>query len=365
MYDLNKQFISARAEGQKQSLLLTNLVHHIGIGIILFYDTGEVKIINQAAKDLLNLSILTHIHKLKVTEVDLYDRMISLPPGKPEVVRIYHHNQGEKLQGTLKQLLVKKDVINTEGQTLNIITIQNIVREMERKELDSWQKLIRVLTHEIMNSISPILSLTRSITGYFIRENGSQLIHPDQINEGVIEKTVSGLHTVHETGEGLINFVNKYRSLSRLPKPQFATFRIEVLFKRVEELMNNKMEQNEIVFKTIIEEKNLELVADINLLEKVLINLINNAVDALAHTQNGNIVLKANKNQDGIFLQVEDNGQGIPADIVDDIFIPFFTTKTGGSGIGLSLSRQIMLEHEGTLSVQSLRGKRTLFTLQF
>ena len=365
MNDLNERFISARAEGQKQSLLLTNLVNHIGIGIILYYETGEIKIINRAAKELINLSILNDINKLKNVDADLYETMINLQPGRPEVVRVFFSNQQENLHGTFKQLLIKKDMIKTEGQTLNIISIQNIVREMDRKELDSWQKLIRVLTHEIMNSISPILSLTRSITGYFIKEKGSQLIHPADINPDMVEKTVSGLHTVQETGEGLIDFVNKYRSLSRLPKPQFASFRIKTLFNRVDELMHEKMEKKEIALKTMPGKENIELVADIHLLEKVLINLVNNAFEALEQTQNGKIMLKAMKNQDGTFIQVEDNGPGISSDIIDDIFVPFFTTKTNGSGIGLSLSRQIMLEHEGTLSVQSLQGIKTVFTLKF
>ena len=365
MRDLNERLHSARAEGQKQSLLLINLVNNIGIGIILYYDTGEIKIINQAAKELLNLSALNHISKLKGVQTDLYDRIINLQPGRPEVVRFIHPNRGENLHGIVKQLLIKKDVIKTEQETLNTISIQNIVREMERKELDSWQKLIRVLTHEIMNSVSPILSLTRSITGYFIKEKEDQPIQPTDINPEAVNKTVSGLHTIRETGKGLIDFVTKYRTLSRLPEPQFAPFKIETLFTRVKELMQEELEKKHIPLTTTIPEADLELVADINLVEKVLINLVKNAAEALDKQNDGKIVLKAMNNQDSIFIQVEDNGPGIPADILEDIFVPFFTTKTNGSGIGLSLSRQIMLQHEGTLSVHSAPGETTVFTLKF
>jgi len=256
-------------------------------------------------------------------------------------------------------------MIKTEGETLNTITIQNIVREMERKELDSWQKLIRVLTHEIMNSVSPILSLTRSISAYFIKGKEDQPIQPMEINPDTVKKTVSGLHTIQETGEGLIDFVGKYRTLSRLPEPQFAPFKIETLFNRVKKLMQEEMEKKHISLKTTISEANLELVADINLVEKVLINLVKNAAEAMDQEVHGNIVLKAMKNQNSIVLQVEDDGTGIPADIMEDIFVPFFTTKTSGSGIGLSLSRQIMLQHEGTLSVYSIQGEKTVFTLKF
>jgi len=365
MRDLNERLLSVRAEGQKQSLLLTNLVNNIGIGIILYYDTGAVRMINQAAKELLNLSTLNHISKLKGIEADLYDRMINLQPGRPEVVRVIQPNRGTNMHGTVKQLLLKKDMIKTEGETLNTITIQNIVREMERKELDSWQKLIRVLTHEIMNSVSPILSLTRSISAYFIKGKEDQPIQPMEINPDTVKKTVSGLHTIQETGEGLIDFVGKYRTLSRLPEPQFAPFKIETLFNRVKKLMQEEMEKKHISLKTTISEANLELVADINLVEKVLINLVKNAAEAMDQEVHGNIVLKAMKNQNSIVLQVEDDGTGIPADIMEDIFVPFFTTKTSGSGIGLSLSRQIMLQHEGTLSVYSIQGEKTVFTLKF
>jgi len=161
------------------------------------------------------------------------------------------------------------------------------------------------------------------------------------------------------------NVFGLHQMKARLPKPQFASFRIKTLFNRVDELMHEKMEKKEIALKTMPGKENIELVADIHLLEKVLINLVNNAFEALEQTQNGKIMLKAMKNQDGTFIQVEDNGPGISSDIIDDIFVPFFTTKTNGSGIGLSLSRQIMLEHEGTLSVQSLQGIKTVFTLKF
>ncbi len=365
MKDLNERILSARAESQKHSLLLTNLVNNIGIGIILYYDTGEIQMINPAAKEMLNLSTLLHLNKLKDIEADLYDHIIHLQPGRPEVVRVIQPNRGRNMHETVIQLLIKKDVIKTEEGTLNNISIQNVVREMERKELDSWQKLIRVLTHEIMNSISPILSLTRSIAGYFLKKNDGESIPSTEISPDTVNKTVSGLHTIHETGEGLINFVDKYRTLSRLPEPQFISFNIDKLFTRVKELMHEEMEKRKISLTTSLSAVNMELVADINLIEKVLINLIRNAAEALDQQDDGKITVKAMQDQDSIIIQVEDNGPGISNDILDDIFVPFFTTKTDGSGIGLSLSRQIMLQHEGTISVHSVQGKRTVFTLKF
>ena len=363
--ELNEKIVAARAEGQKQSLLLDSLVNNIGIGLIIYYDTGEIKMINHAAKEILQVTSLNHINRLKNIEADLYDRIINLQPGKPVVVRFIHHNQVQNEHGIVQQLLLKKDVTKREEKTLNTVSVQNIVKEMERKELDSWQKLIRVLTHEIMNSVSPILSLTRSITRYFREEKKNQPISPADITDKIVGKTLSGLHTISDTGEGLIDFVTKYRSLTRLPEPQLVSFRIETLFNKVKELMQEEINKEHISFTTVIAQDELELVADINQLEKVLINLVKNSVEALAQKGRGNIQLEAIKKQDIIFLQVKDDGPGISPDLVDDIFVPFFTTKTTGSGIGLSISRQIMLKHEGTLFVHSIPGEKTVFTLKF
>jgi C4-dicarboxylate-specific signal transduction histidine kinase len=198
---------------------------------------------------------------------------------------------------------------------------------MERKELDSWQKLIRVLTHEIMNSISPILSLTKSITRNFREENKNQPISPADITDNVVEKTLSGLLTISDTGEGLIDFVTKYRSLTRLPEPQLASFRIETLFNKVRVLMQEEKNKEHISLTTVIAQDGLELVADINQLEKVLINLVKNSVEALTQKDSGNIKLEAMKKQDIILLQVEDDGPGISPDIIDDIFVPFSPQK--------------------------------------
>jgi len=365
MYDLNEKIVTARAEGQKQSLLLNSLVDNIGIGLIIYYDTGEIKMINHAAKEILQVASLNHIDRLKNIEADLYDRIINLQPGKPVVVRFIHHNQVQNEHGIVQQLLLKKDVTKIKGKTLNTVSVQNIVREMERKELDSWQKLIRVLTHEIMNSVSPILSLTSSITRYFREEKKNQPISPADITDKIVGKTLSGLHTISDTGEGLIDFVTKYRSLTRLPEPQLVSFRIETLFKKVKELMQEEVNKDHISLTTVIAQDGLELVADINQLEKVLINLVKNSVEAMVKKDRGNIQLAAMKKQDIIFIQVKDDGPGITPDLVDDIFVPFFTTKTKGSGIGLSISRQIMLKHEGTLFVHSIPGEKTVFTLKF
>ena len=365
MNDLNEKIVAAKAEGQKQSLLLNSLVNNIGIGLIIYFDTGEIKMINHAAKEILQVASLNHTNRLKNIEADLYDQIINLQPGKPVVVRFIHHNQVQNEHGIIQQLLLKKDVTKIEGKTLNTVSIQNIVNEMERKELDSWQKLIRVLTHEIMNSISPILSLTKSITRNFREEKKNQPISPADITDNMVEKTLSGLLTISDTGEGLIDFVTKYRSLTRLPEPQLASFRIETLFNKVRVLMQEEKNKEHISLTTVIAQDGLELVADINQLEKVLINLVKNSVEALTQKDSGNIKLEAMKKQDIIFLQVEDDGPGISPDIIDDIFVPFFTTKTKGSGIGLSISRQIMLKHEGTLFVHSVPGKKTVFTLKF
>ena len=198
-----------------------------------------------------------------------------------------------------------------------------------------------------------------------MEKNKNQPISSLDISEQMIEKTLSGLHIIRGTGESLIDFVTNYRSLTRLPEPHLSSFKIETLFSKVMELMQEEIEKGQVSLSSYVSPEGLELIADINQLEKVLINLIKNSTEALAQKNDGIIRLEAIQKPDSIFIHIEDNGPGISPELLEDIFIPFFTTKTKGSGIGLSISRQIVLKHEGTLSVHSIQGEKTVFSLEF
>jgi C4-dicarboxylate-specific signal transduction histidine kinase len=202
------------------------------------------------------------------------------------------------------------------------------------------------------------------ISGYFKRKDDENPVPPEKIDHEIIAKTLSGLDTIEETGKGLLGFVDKYRSLTSMPKPDYSKFTIDNLFKKCKLLMESNI-SNHIKIKATVCPENITLVADYTQVEQVLINLIKNAVDALSNKKNGIIQLKAFNSDEDTIIQVEDNGSGISEDIIEDIFVPFYTTKESGSGIGLSLSKQIMQNHNGTISVNSVPNKGAKFTLKF
>ncbi|MBK6285048.1 MAG: GHKL domain-containing protein [Draconibacterium sp.] len=240
-----------------------------------------------------------------------------------------------------------------------MVAIQDIKNEMETKELESWIKLIRVLTHEIMNTIAPITSLSQTISGYFKNLDGKI---PDQKTIG---NTVKGLEIINERGNGLISFVENYRQLTRLPQPQKKKIVVNRFLESTVTLLQVDPKNEKTQIEWDCKPAELEIVADEKQIAQVLINLVKNAEEALKNQENGKISIKAeiNKN-DRTQISVIDNGLGIPGDLLDKIFVPFFSTKENGSGIGLSLSRQIMQMHGGTLKVES-QPQRTSFTIVF
>jgi len=364
--DLKEVINSAREDGVKKSLFLTNLIDHVGVGLIIFDSEGNVEMKNHAAREILGINSLKNIHDLyKGKDLDLPEILLRLKPDKPELVRIVRKSEENYEVGQIQKVLLKKDIIKSEEQIINLVSMQNIITELERNELDSWQKLIRVLTHEIMNSVSPVISLTKTISTYFTRQEKITPVQSAAIDDQIIEKTLSGLDTIKETGERLMDFVSKYRRLNQLPKPEFVEFTITSLFDNVTQLMGEGTDIKKFTIDTDIDPPGLTLFADMAQMEHLLVNLIKHSVEAIGGTENGTIVLRAFRRDVNIFLQVEDNGPGIPGDIIDSIFIPFFSTKDTGSGIGLSLSRQIMLLHGGTIEVNSVPGLKTVFTLKF
>ena len=250
-------------------------------------------------------------------------------------------------------------------KVITLATIKDIQHVLEEQETEAWQKLIRVLTHEIMNSIAPISSLSSTLDSilkkYPYSGKGQTLVENENLTE--IEKA---LQTINKRSIGLLHFVDTYRNLTRIPKPNFAIFKIEELFSNIKMLMEKELHKQKIKLILSIEPPKLEITADEQLIEQILINLIRNSMHALRGKENGKIHLNAYYNKRGRFTtQVTDNGPGILPDVLEKIFIPFFTTKTNGSGIGLSLSRQIMRLHDGTITAHSKPDKETIFTLTF
>jgi two-component system nitrogen regulation sensor histidine kinase NtrY len=356
MNNLNTIIQNVRIENERTSQFLQRVVDHVDVGLLSFDMNGRIDIYNRAAKKYLNLQQTHLLSSIKTINSEIYNIINIIKPGQEILHKMLIDN-------IIQSILIKSTELKFESNVIKLVSFQNITNELDKKELDSWQRLIRVLTHEIMNSISPITSLTKVISGYFKKEDGNQA-PLEKIDRRIVSKALSGLNTIEETGKGLLDFVDKYRSLTSLPKPYVSKFTIDNLFGKCKLLMESDIPKN-IKIITRVYPEDITIVADYGQVEQILINLIKNSIEALSDKKNGTIHLKAFYADDGTLIQVEDNGIGISGDIIEDIFVPFFTTKENGSGIGLSLSKQIMQNHDGTISVNSAPDKGSEFTLKF
>ncbi len=357
MNNLNTIIQNVKIENERTSHFLQSVVDHVDIGLLSFDMNGTIGIYNRVAKRYLNVQQPWQLSSFKTINDEMFKIINTIKPGQ----EILHKMNIDNL---LQSILIKATELKYESNVIKLVSFQDITNELDKKELDSWQRLVRVLTHEIMNSISPITSLTSVISGYFKKKDDENPVPLEKIDRQIVSKTLSGLNTIEETGKGLLDFVDKFRSLTSLPKPNLSKFTIDSLFRKCKILMESNISNNIKITASVYHE-DISIVADYAQVEQILINLIKNAIEALANKKNGTIHLKAFSTDDGTLIQVEDNGIGISGDIIEDIFVPFYTTKENGSGIGLSLSKQIMQNHDGTISVNSAPGKGSKFTLKF
>lgn len=355
--DVIKAFQKSRAEKEEHFRYLQTVIQHVGIGLIAFEKDGEVKLINSAAKKLLGINQLKNIKSLRTMSEELVDKLFQIKTGERALVKVFENDE-------LLQLVIYATEFKMRTEQILLVSIQNIQGELEEIEMEAWQKLIRVLTHEIMNSIAPISSLAS--TANELLADCTIEKEENKISNETIDDIQKAVQTIHKRSEGLLHFVQAYRSLTKLPIPSFKIFRITELFDRVEQLVIDKMKKRQINFSHDIQPYSLELTADPELIEQVLINLILNAIAAVKDNLNPKIQMKARIGERGrTLIEVIDNGVGIPKDVQEKIFIPFFTTKKGGSGIGLSLTRQIMRLHKGIIILNSEPEKFTEFVLIF
>jgi nitrogen fixation/metabolism regulation signal transduction histidine kinase len=357
MNQLNTIIQNVKIENERTSQFLQSVVDHVDIGLLSFDVNGNIEIYNGAAKRYLNDQQPRQLSSLKTINNEIFKIINTIKPGQ----EILHKM---KIDNLLQSILVKATELKFESNVIKLVSFQDITNELDKKELESWQRLIRVLTHEIMNSISPITSLAAVISGYFKKSDDEKPISLRKIDHQIVSKTLSGLNTIEETGKGLLDFVDKYRSLTSLPKPDLRKFTIDSLFRKCKLLMESNISDYIKITASVFPE-DIAITADYAQIEQILINLIKNAAEALSGVGDGTIHLKAFFADDAVLIQVKDNGIGISGDIIEDIFVPFYTTKENGSGIGLSLSKQIMQNHDGTISVNSSLDKGSEFTLKF
>jgi nitrogen fixation/metabolism regulation signal transduction histidine kinase len=354
---INQKLSNLKIEKEIQYQYLKHVVDHLEIGLIAFTSDGKVELVNHAALKLFQTSAIDNINALNSYHEGLSDTILDLSPERQKVIRL-------SLNSNIINLSVRATSFRLHDKMVRLVSFHNINDEMNETELKSWGKLIRVLTHEIMNSISPINSLTTTLNRIYQSDDKPKSIN--QLNENDIRDTISGLGIIDKRSKGLMEFVKKYRQIYSIPQPVKETFRVKEVLEGIQRLLIDEHQQSSLSFTSKVFPENLELMADKAMIEQVLINLVKNAMEALEGNLSGVIEVIAFRNEGrNPTIQVKDNGHGIAPDVLDDIFVPFFTTKNNGSGIGLSLSRQIMQMHNGTIKVQSEVRKGSIFSLGF
>jgi nitrogen fixation/metabolism regulation signal transduction histidine kinase len=349
-----------RIEKENQLQYMNYIVQHVGTGLVSFDRDWNVDIINQAAKELLGIAEMNSISVLETIHKDLSDNIKKLKAGEQKVITL-------KSKRKLQQLSIRASIFKLGTKEIRLLSLQDIKNELDEKEMDSWQKLIRVLTHEIINSVTPVTSLTSTISGFF--KKGERVLKARELPDESIQEALTGLGYIEDRGKNLISFVKEFRSLTKLPTPEFEEVSMAKLIDSIAQLKRDELSASGIVLKCTTSEDNLNLYCDRSLMEHVLLNLVNNASDAIISKDDDSEKIIEIKGTTGADhhpeIMVRDNGTGIPDDLLENIFIPFFTTREHGSGIGLSLARQIMKLHGGTISVFSKPGVETVFSLKF
>lgn len=353
--DVNKTIIEINSEKEAQHLYLEKILELVGTGIVAYnIETGKILWINEAFKKTLDIPTLKNISFVKNRNPALYDAIFKT-----------NHINGKTTSVIINKvktrILTANSVFKINEDSFNLIVLQNIDDPLNRSESEAWRKLLSVMTHEIMNSIAPISSLAETLQSQI-----QMHISDPEANELEVDDLDTGIESIKKRSEGLLKFAKTYRSLNKITKLNLSQILVRELFESIKILMDPSLKNKniELVFKE--DHLDLKIEIDTYLIEQVLINLILNAVHACQDRENPRIVLSAQKNLEGnSILNISDNGIGIPAEFIDDIFVPFFSTKKSGSGIGLSLSKQIMLLHNGKIEVHSIEGKGTEISLVF
>jgi len=348
-----QDFQRIRGDKEENYRYLHTVVQHVGVGLIAFDRQGDVELFNTAAKKLLGIARLRNINGLEQISTELMQKISKLKTGSRDLIKIQHDDDFLQLAAFATEFQLR-------GRALKLVSLQNIQSELEEQEMEAWQKLIRVLTHEIMNSITPISSLAKTV------DQTLDELNLENFHRGEMKEIHDAVSTIHKRSEGLIHFVETYRKLTRIPQPNFQMISVMDLFKNVLHLTYSESSNKNINILSNVRPESLHVIADQELIEQVLLNLIRNAFDALSETKDASLSLKSELDDRGrVVIRVSDNGSGIVTEAQEKIFIPFFTTKKSGSGIGLSLSRQIMRQHGGSINVTSEPDVETTFKLTF
>src|SRR5687768_1616634 len=353
--EINTTFKVISKEKETQYQYLQKILELVDTGILSYEEElGTVVWMNESLKRMLQLPYLKTIHSLARRDEELYKSMIALKPGDSKIGTAH-------LEKASFKVLLSATAFQTEGKKYKLIAFQNVNEALDETESKAWQKLLSVMTHEIMNSVAPISSLADTLK-HRLQQSVSTLNN----DYGSVDDLELGIETIKRRSEGLLKFAETYRNLNKITTLNLKKIYVRDIFENLLQLMQPTLEQKNIDIETILKDPDLSLEADTNLLEQVLINLVVNAIEAVKEKNDPRIILSAylSTNRKPV-IKVADNGSGMPAEIIEKIFIPFFSTKKSGSGIGLSLCKQIMMLHKGNIQVQSIEGEGTAFLLQF
>ncbi|RFN60279.1 sensor histidine kinase [Marixanthomonas ophiurae] len=352
---VNKTIKAIDSERQAQFVYLQKILEMVNIGIIAYnVESGDVLWVNDSFLKTLDFPSFKNISFVEKRRPNIYD----------ELFETYHSNTAsvtlEMRQETLK-VLISDTVFEMEEHSFKLIVLQNIEETLNRNESEAWKKLLSVMTHEIMNSIAPITSLAETLQ----KSIQDSMEHPET-RKLELEDVNAGLNSIKKRSEGLMKFAKTYRSLNKVTHVNKTKIKASDLFSNISELMKPSLEEKEVDLGFKLKDPNLLFEIDSYLIEQVLINLILNAIDATETVSAPQIVVSATLSHKGTAqIKVADNGSGIPSEIMDSIFVPFFSTKKTGSGIGLSLCKQIMLLHGGKIQLRSSEKEGTEVSLVF
>ncbi len=349
-------FGKVKIEKEKDFVFFQNTVELVGVGLLAFDHKGNVRLCNKAFKDLFLVKDFQNISELECIESEFPDFLFRVKTGTQNLRKYL-------VKSRILKLAIRAVDFRLEEDCIKLIAFQDIKNAIDKGEMDAMHKLIRVFTHEIMNSVSPISMLSGSLIDLY-EKNGNQPCK-EILSEGAISNTVMGLKTIRKRSKGLMAFVDEYKNLTQLPKPHFELLSVKKLFSHIDTLFMEEFKLENIEFTTHLYDSEQELIADEKLISQVLINLIRNSIEALVNTESKSISISTGQGNPVNFIIIRDNGMGIPNDVIDSVFTPFFSTKEKGSGIGLNLSRQIMRLHGGTIAVRSKPNRLTEFSLQF
>jgi two-component system, NtrC family, nitrogen regulation sensor histidine kinase NtrY len=356
MIDIIQSYKQVKIEKEAQFHFLQMMVNQLHIGIIAMDQDHNITLINPTAESLVGIPGLKNWKLLHLRNPVLANEIAQLGGNGKKLIEIKTGVDAKFVSADVRTLLILE-------KTIKLITLQDINSEIEQKEIEAWHKLIRILTHEIMNSVTPISSLTETMQGMLQDKSGAQKTVDDLDTETIADIRFS-LKTIHKRSDGLLHFVENYRKLTKVPKPVVEKVHVKPFLESIYNLMSNELRQKNIEFSLDVD-AHLYLNMDAMLLEQVIINLITNSIHAVDGKPTPRIELRTDVINNQPVISITDNGKGIPAKELSEIFVPFFTTKKDGSGIGLSLSKQIMSLHSGSINLQSQENAGTTFFLYF